>query len=253
MRIYGYARVSTNQQCLQKQIDKLKEAGIEEHRILTDVMSGKESERQGLENLRIKVERGDKVVATRLDRLGRDTAHMVNLLKEFDEKGVAVQFLQEGLSTEGEMGTMLITILVAVAQAERNRILQRTHEGRVAAMEKGLKFGKPFTFDTEKALELHKTGMTATRIAEKLGVARGSIHSFLTSRGHRPNTKPTVPQDKVVAAWVSGKTQDEIAEEFNCSKSHISSILRKNGYKYLGRRKKYANHPGYLKLIKESR
>ena len=65
---------------------------------------------------------GDVILITKLDRLGRDTADMIHLIKEFDDLGVAVRFLDDGISTEGAMGKMVVTILSAVAQAERQLI-----------------------------------------------------------------------------------------------------------------------------------
>ena len=103
---------------------------MEELRIFTDKSSGVNANRDGLHLLKIKVEKGDIVLVTKLDRLGRDTVDMIQLIKEFDETGVAIRFLDDGISTEGTMGKMVITILSAVAQAERQRILERTNEGR---------------------------------------------------------------------------------------------------------------------------
>jgi DNA invertase Pin-like site-specific DNA recombinase len=81
--------------------------------------------------LRLKVEEGDVILIKKLDRLGRNTADMIQLVKEFDEIGVSIRFLDDGISTEGTMGRMVVTILSAVAQAERHRILERTNEGRI--------------------------------------------------------------------------------------------------------------------------
>lgn len=67
---------------------------------------------------------------------------MIQLIKEFDEMGVAIRFLDDGISTEGTMGKMIVTILSAVAQAERQRILERTNEGRLEAKSRGVKFGR---------------------------------------------------------------------------------------------------------------
>ena len=84
----------------------------------------------------------------KLDRLGRDTADMIQLIKEFDEMGVALRFLDDGISTEGTMGKMVVTILSAVAQAERQRILERTNEGRLEAKANGVKFGRKPSIDS---------------------------------------------------------------------------------------------------------
>ncbi len=129
MRLFGYARVSTSQQSLDIQIKGLKEAGVKASRIFTDKASGSSTDRKGLDLLRMKVEEGDVILVKKLDRLGRDTADMIQLIKEFDAQGVAVRFIDDGISTDGEMGKMVVTILSAVAQAERRRILERTNEG----------------------------------------------------------------------------------------------------------------------------
>lgn len=138
MRLFGYARVSTGQQSLDIQIKALEAVGVKQSRIFTDKNTGCNVNRNGLKLLRLKVEEGDIILVKKLDRLGRDTADMINLIKEFDEMGVAVRFLDDGISTEGTMGKMIVTILSAVAQAERQRILERTNEGRIEAKEKGI-------------------------------------------------------------------------------------------------------------------
>ena len=107
MRLFGYARVSTNQQSLDIQIRSLKEAGIKSSRIFTGKASGKDTERTGLKLLRVKVEEGDVVLVTKLDRLGRDTADMIQLVKEFDNMNVAIRFLDDGITTEGTVSKMI--------------------------------------------------------------------------------------------------------------------------------------------------
>ena len=90
MRLFGYARVSTSQQSLDLQIKTLQAAGVKKNRIFTDkTTGGSGSDRQGLELLKVKVEKHDMLIVTKLDRLGRDTADMINLINEFDQLGVA--------------------------------------------------------------------------------------------------------------------------------------------------------------------
>lgn len=179
MRLFGYARVSTSQQSLELQVQKLRSAGVETSRIFTDKATGSHTDREGLNLLRVKVEKGDAILATRLDRLGRDTADMAQLIKEFDEMGVAVRFIDDGISTEGTMGKMVVTILSAVAQAERQRILERTNEGRVEARAKGIRFGRKPSVDRDRLLGLHKKGMGGTEIAKELGIARSTFYKIL--------------------------------------------------------------------------
>jgi DNA invertase Pin-like site-specific DNA recombinase len=178
MRLFGYARVSTSKQSLDLQITALKNAGVQENRIFTDTISGNQANRNGLNMLRIKIEKGDVILVTKLDRLGRDTADMIALIKEFDHVGVSIRFLDDGISTEGTMGKMVVTILSAVAQAERQRILERTNEGRIEAKANGVKFGRKRTIDREKLLILRQQGFGAIEISKQMGIGRSTVYKL---------------------------------------------------------------------------
>jgi len=180
MRLFGYARVSTSQQSLDIQVKALKAEGVRGNRIFTDKVSGSHMQREGLQMLLLKVEEGDVVLVTKLDRLGRDTADMVQLIKQFDEMGVAIRFLDDGISTEGHMGKMVVTILSAVAQAERLRILERTNEGRLEARAKGVKFGRKPTVDKDSVRSLREQGMKAMDIARQLKIGRSTVYKVLS-------------------------------------------------------------------------
>lgn len=179
MRLFGYARVSTSQQSLDIQVKALKEAGVKESRIFTDVATGSNAEREGLTLLRHKVEEHDVILVKKLDRLGRDTADMIQLIKEFDQLGVAIRFLDDAISTEGSMGRMVVTILSAVATAERQRILERTNEGRIEAKSKGVKFGRKRKIDRKKILDLYANGMGATALAKQEKIGRSTVYKLL--------------------------------------------------------------------------
>lgn len=182
MRKFGYARVSTSQQSLKLQKEALEAEGVKPSRIFSDIGSRSNMDREGLNLLRIKVEAGDLVLVTRLDRLGSDTADMIKLIKEFDEAGISIRFIKEGLSTEGTMGRMILTILSAVADAERERILERTNEGRIDAMARGVNFGRKRSVNRAKLLELHNNNMGATDIAQELGIGRSTVYSILNEQ-----------------------------------------------------------------------
>lgn len=179
LRLFGYARVSTSQQSLDIQIKTLKAEGVASSRIFTDKITGSHVKRDGLQLLRVKVEEGDVVLVKKLDRLGRDTADMIQLIKEFDNAGVAIRFLDDGISTEGTMGKMVVTILAAVAQAERQRILERTNEGRIDAKAKGIKFGRKPTVDRDRVQALRKEGHGATAIARQMKIGRATVYKIL--------------------------------------------------------------------------
>lgn len=179
MRKFGYARVSTSSQSLDIQVNRLLEEGVESFRILTDKASGKDAEREGLNMLMAKLEKGDQVLVTKLDRLGRNTLDMVQLVATFEKLGVSVRFLDDGISTEGTMGKMVVTILSAVAQAERARILERTNEGRIEAKAKGIKFGRKASIDRIKFKELYDQKLGATEIAKRMGISRPSVYVLI--------------------------------------------------------------------------
>ncbi|MCG7979576.1 MAG: recombinase family protein [Candidatus Thiodiazotropha endolucinida] len=180
MRLFGYARVSTSQQSLNVQVKALKAEGVRANRIFTDKVTGSHVDREGLQMLRLKVEEGDLILVKKLDRLGRDTADMIQLIKEFDELGVAIRFLDDGISTEGTMGKMVVTILSAVAQAERQRILERTNEGRIEAKARGVKFGRKPTVNKKEVFSLREQGIGATEIAKKLNIGRSTVYKILS-------------------------------------------------------------------------
>ena len=93
--------------------------------------------------------------------------------------GVSMRFLDNGISTEGVMEKMVVTLLTAVAQAERHRILERTNEGRIAAKAKGIKFGRKRTIDREKIVSLHVSGMGPTKIEKQEGIGRSTVYKLL--------------------------------------------------------------------------
>lgn len=131
--------------------------------------------------MRMKVEEGDVVLVKKLDRLGRDTADMVKLIKDCDQMDVAIRFLDDGINTEGTMGKMVVTILAAVAQAERARILERTNEGRIEAKSNGVKFGPKKKIDQKLVVDLHNRGEGAVSIAKKMGIGRSTVYKLISS------------------------------------------------------------------------
>lgn len=176
MALLGYARVSTSHQKLTAQISELKVAGVRDDRIFTDMMSGATDEREGLQRLLARAEKDDIILCTKMDRLGRNTADMINIVDTCYKKGIAIRFLENGLSTEGTMGKMLIQILAAVAEAERERILERTNEGRIAAMASGVKFGRKQHRQSDMVRELITQDAPEKTILEKTGVSRATFY-----------------------------------------------------------------------------
>ena len=179
MRLFGYARVSTSQQSLKIQKQALKKAGVRESRIFYDQLTTSNHEKTNINALLAKVKEGDIILVKKLDRLGRDTADMINLINKFNKMNVALRFLDDGITTEGDMGKMVTTILTAVVEAERSRILERTNEGRIEAKLSGIKFGRKRFINRSKLLELKLSGARATVIAKEMGISRAAIYKIL--------------------------------------------------------------------------
>lgn len=186
MALLGYARVSTNQQDLAIQKNRLVAEGVKDSQdfMFMDKASGKDDDREGLRLLLTKAREGDTILVTKLDRLGRNTVDMISIIDELHKRTISVRFLDDGISTEGSMGKMVVTILAAVAQAERERILERTHEGRRAAISNGVKMGrKPSISDKVKTqiTKLNNDGVPKTKIAKDLKISRQSVYDVLKS------------------------------------------------------------------------
>ena len=147
MRLFGYARVSSCRQARDGQVRALQKTGVKPHRIYNAHASGRSLERPSLNLLQLKVEYDGVILVRKLDRLGRNTADMIRLIQEFDQNGMAVRFLHDSITSEETMGRMVVTILSAVAQADRERILERTNEGRLEAKASGVQFGREPTID----------------------------------------------------------------------------------------------------------
>ena len=140
MRI-GYARVSTQEQNLDLQLDALKDAGCEQ--VFTDKISGSKKKRPGLEELKHILRKGDKVIVWKLDRLGRSLPDLVNLVNFFDAKGTEFQSLQDRIDASTPVGQFTFHIFAAVAQFERDIIQMRTFAGLKAARARGRFGGRP--------------------------------------------------------------------------------------------------------------
>ena len=172
--LLGYARVSTSEQKLDIQIDRLTAEGVRKDRLFTDKASGKNDDREGLQRLLTRAEEGDEVIITKLDRLGRNTADMLAIIEDLNSRSVSVRFLDDAISTKGTMGKLVVTILAAVAQAERERIMERCNEGRAAAMAAGVKFGQPFHSGREEAESMIRAGEKFKAVEAATGVSRST-------------------------------------------------------------------------------
>ncbi len=179
MTLFGYARVLSSQHSLDIQVNALKAAGVKENGIFTDKISGNQVDKSGLQLLRGKVQKGDTIIVKKLHHLGKNTDDTISLIEELDRMGVAVRFLDDGISTEGTMGKMIVAILSAVAQAERQWLLERTNEGRIEAKAKGIKFGRKRRIERNIIYAMNAEGMGASAIAKECKIARSTVYKIL--------------------------------------------------------------------------
>src|SRR6266478_3093979 len=141
MAILGYARVSTQDQNLSGQIEALKAAGA--GLVFKEKISGTRADRPQLTKLMASLKAGDVVLVTKLDRLGRSTRELLDLIERIGKAGASFRSLGDPLwDTSSSLGRLLSTMLAAIADFERDLIRERTGEGRKRALAKGVKFGR---------------------------------------------------------------------------------------------------------------
>jgi len=141
--IFGYARVSTQSQNLDRQVDALKTYGVPDDRLFVEKISGTTKERPELQKLQQFLRDGDLLVIESLSRLGRSTKDLLTIIDHFEKQGVKVVSIKEQIDTRTPTGMLLTTVLMALSQFERDIIVQRTQEGLTAARARGRKGGRP--------------------------------------------------------------------------------------------------------------
>lgn len=185
MAIIGYARVSTRGQKLDVQLKALKEAGVEDDHLFQEKISGAKANRPELEAMLKHARKGDTVIVTKLDRLARSTKHLLDIAETLENKSVDLKILNINLDTSTPTGKMMLTMLGAIAEFERELMLERQREGFEAAKEKGKIKGRPKTAQAkaDEVIRLSSTGMTKQVVADQLGIGIASVYKIL--REHR--------------------------------------------------------------------
>ena len=179
---YGYARVSTEEQCLDRQVDQLRKIGIDEENIYKEKMSGTKSNRPKLKALISVVEEGDVVYIESLNRLGRSSADLISLMQTFNDMNVTLISLKENLDFSSAAGKMIAQFLAILAEFERNCIVERVNEGLAAARARGRIGGRPATPQRtiDKALQMYNQhNLTVTEICRACGISRPTLYKAL--------------------------------------------------------------------------
>ena len=182
-RTFAYARVSTTGQTTENQIQEIEAAGfhVEPRRIVTETISGSTAiaQRRGFSKLMDRLEAGDVLIVTKLDRLGRDAIDVSLTVKALAGMGVRVHCLAlGGVDLTSSAGTMTMNVLNAVAQFERDLLIERTQSGLNRAKAEGKTLGRPATLSERQKQAVRDelaAGVSVSALARKLGTSRQTV------------------------------------------------------------------------------
>ncbi|RIK08226.1 MAG: transposon DNA-invertase [Acidobacteria bacterium] len=204
--LIGYARVSTQDQNLDLQLDALRAAGCE--KLFHDKASGSRATRPGLDEALGYARAGDSVVVWRLDRLGRSLVHLIKVVSDLQERGVGFRSLQESIDTTTSGGTLIFHVFGALAQFERNLIQERTQAGLAAARARGRRGGRPPKLSQAKIALLYRLyderEHTVGEVCKIIGISKPTLYAYLAQRDGAPVNSPR--RKRVVKAVGSAQT-----------------------------------------------
>ena len=193
----GYARVSAHDQKLDSQLDALQQVRC--HKIFSDRVSGRTTDRPGWEQLMAYVRPADTIVVTELSRMSRSLMHLLEIVQTCDHQGIALISLRENIDTSTATGRCFLAMMGAIAQMERELKAERTAAGRAAAKARGRTGGRPRT-DPNKLAQARilylNSDQTAAQVCRSVGIGRRTLFSYLaqTSRQDAPNASRKPPQ-----------------------------------------------------------
>jgi DNA invertase Pin-like site-specific DNA recombinase len=192
----GYARVSTDDQTLDLQLDALTNAGC--GRIFRDTVSGAKAERPGLREALDHLRAGDTLVVWRLDRLGRSLRHLIDTITTLEGRGVGFRSVTESIDTTTSGGKLIFHIFGALAEFERDLIRERTTAGLVAARARGRTGGRPKVkaFQDPRKLaaarRLYAEGKTSVAtICATFGISKSTFYRYVAGDGVAKPAAPT--------------------------------------------------------------
>lgn len=176
---FGYARVSSSEQNLARQLEGLLEYGVPEDNVFCDKMSGKDTDRPQLKLLMGRLRDKDTVVVLSLDRLGRNTKDLINMVENFNTWGVRFVSLKEQVDTSTNLGRFFITVMAGLSELERCNIRERQQAGMQIAKREGRLTGRPKvnTDGFERVFSKYEKGeINVSDAAKLLGVSRATFY-----------------------------------------------------------------------------
>jgi DNA invertase Pin-like site-specific DNA recombinase len=195
--ILGYLRPDTNGRNAQSQLDLLKASGAT--RIYRELPAGAKRDRPQLARLMTEIRAGDTVVVTSLDRIARNTRHLLEIVESLNSAGVTFRAIDQGIDTSTPHGAAIRTLLGAITDFERQVVRESQARGIARAKREGRYKGRKPTAraKTDEVLALNAQGLTRQKIADQLGIGVASVYRIL--RNHAASRKkPATPQEKTV-------------------------------------------------------
>ena len=207
--IYGYARVSTTEQNIEPQVAALRAAGC--GRIMEEKASGAKDDRAVLARVLAYAVRGDSIVVTKLDRIARSTAHLLRIVEQMDNKGVAFKTLNAQIDTGSPTGKLMITMLGAIAEFERTMMLERQRDGIAAARLAGKYKGREPVARRQagKILAGIAAGRTPKQMAAECEVGIASVYRIMVADRKQAGREP--------GEWLDGELPLSGPEQAACS------------------------------------
>lgn len=188
--LIGYARVSTEGQNLDRQIDMLIDYGVRKRNIYQEKITGTKSDREQLNKMIEDLEEGDTVIITDLTRISRSTKDLLNIIDRIKEKGASIKSIKDtwlDTSSDNPYNSFLLTVMSGLSQLERDLISQRTKEGLKSAKARGRNGGRPSKRNDKADTVglLYKEGYKIVDIVKQTGLSRATVYRTLKDLGLR--------------------------------------------------------------------
>ncbi len=201
--LVGYMRISTGdeRQSVDLQRDALVAAGVDERHLHQDTASGARDDRPGLKACMADLRDGDVLIVWKLDRLGRSLSHLIRIVEDLKQRGIAFRSLTEAIDTTSVHGSFLFNLFGTLAEYERALITERVNAGLAAARRRGRKGGRPPTIDAEKIDQILAAldgGASKASVCRSFKVPRSTLIDMLKRTGWAGAgtvEKPAIPSE----------------------------------------------------------
>lgn len=182
--LVGYARVSTEEQSLNRQIDMLVDYGVDKRNIYQEKISGMKSNREQLDKMIDELQEGDTVIITDLTRISRSTKDLLNIIDRVKAKGASIKSIKDtwlDTSSDNPYNSFLLTVMSGLSQLERDLISQRTKEGLKSAKARGRNGGRPSKRNDKADTVglLYREGYKIVDIVKQTGLSRATVYRVL--------------------------------------------------------------------------